>query len=96
MTACSHWWHGSSRRRRSGFERLYDEAMGMQGFGRPNEYEERRTYARIGLVALWRGTWPKRDWPKRVTLPQPPPKAVKAARILVGEVLSPDSELPMI
>ncbi|HEX7704408.1 MAG TPA: DUF4259 domain-containing protein [Kofleriaceae bacterium] len=85
----------------NGFERLHDEAMGMQGFGRPNEGDERATYARIALVALWRGTWPKRDWPKRVKLPAAPAKAVvakavKAARILVGEVLSADSELPMI
>lgn len=85
----------------NGFERLYDEAIGSQGFGRPNEDGERRTYARIGMVALWRGTWPKRDWPKNVRLPDAPGKAVltnalKAARILVGEVLSADSELPMI
>ncbi|MEO8846146.1 MAG: DUF4259 domain-containing protein [Kofleriaceae bacterium] len=85
----------------NGFERLYDEARGMQGFGRPNEDDERATYARVALVAVWRGTWPKRDWPKNVRLPDAPGKAVltnalKAARILVGEVLSADSELPMI
>lgn len=85
----------------NGFKRLYDEAKGMQGFGRPNEFEERRTYARIGLVALWRGKWPKREWPASLKLPQAPAKAVMAkavtaSQILIKDVLSDESELPMI
>jgi hypothetical protein len=44
-------------------QRFHDVAIGKQGYGRPNEDAERRSYAFAGLVALWRGTWPHNMWP---------------------------------
>jgi len=35
--------------------RFHDLSLGKQGYGRPNEDSERRSYAFAGLVALWRG-----------------------------------------
>lgn len=59
------------------------------------------TYARIGMVALWLGTWPKREWPKHLTLPPKPSArtmkvAIAASRKLVSDIVHPDAELSMI
>jgi hypothetical protein len=44
-------------------KRQHDVAIGMQGYGRPNEDSERYSYAFAALVAIWRGTWPLDMWP---------------------------------
>ena len=52
--------------------RHHDVAIGMQGYGRPREDPERRDYAFAGLVALWRGTWPRDMWPAELAGRLPP------------------------
>ena len=78
-------------------------AHGRQGYGRPNEREERTPYAFAGIVAVWRGTWPMDEWPEELADRFPPApdephftKALTAARLLVDQVLSRDSELRLI
>jgi hypothetical protein len=84
-------------------QRFHDEAVGKQGYGRPNEHEERRSYAFAGLVALWCGTWPQDMWPAELVgrLPPTPDNnlmlpAVSAARVLAGRVLTRDAELRLM
>jgi Domain of unknown function (DUF4259) len=84
-------------------QRFHDEAVGKQGYGRPRESEERRSYAFAGLVALWRGTWPQGAWPAELSgrLPPTPDKnlmlpALSAARILAARVLTRDAELRLM
>ncbi len=83
--------------------RFHDEAVGAQGYGRPNEYPERRSFAFAGIVALWRNTWPNALWPAALNgrLPAAPneelmEQALYAARTLAGRVITRDSELRMI
>jgi hypothetical protein len=80
-----------------------DVAIGMQGYGRPQEDLERRDYAFAGLVALWRGTWSRDMWPAELAHRLPPPpreqlmrQAVTAARALADRVLTRDAELRLI
>ena len=80
-----------------------DLAAGRQGYGRPSEESERRSYAFAALVALWRGTWPRDDWPPRLAgrLPAAPEpaalaEAVETARHLAAEVITFDAELRLI
>jgi len=84
-------------------KRQNDVAIGMQGYGRPNEDSERYSYAFAGLVAIWRGTWPRDMWPAELAgrLPSLPndalmTQALNAARILAGRVLTRDAELRLI
>jgi hypothetical protein len=84
-------------------QRQHDVAIGMQGYGRPNEESERYSYAFAGLVAIWRGTWPRDMWPAELAgrLPSPPndelmTQALNAARVLAGRVLTRDAELRLI
>jgi hypothetical protein len=84
-------------------KRQHDVAIGMQGYGRPNEDSERYSYAFAGLVAIWRGTWPLDMWPAELAgrLPAPPndelmTQALNAARVLAGRVLTRDAELRLI
>ena len=84
-------------------ERSHDVATGMQGYGRPEEGAERRSYAFAALVALWRGALSKELWPPELAdrLPARPAanlmtKALAAARTLADEVLTPDAELRLI
>jgi len=84
-------------------QRFHDEAVGKQGYGRPRESEERRSYAFAGLVALWRGTWPHSVWPAQLSKRLPPapddnlmPLALSAARILAARVLTRDAELRLM
>jgi Domain of unknown function (DUF4259) len=84
-------------------QRFHDEAVGKQGYGRPREQEERRSYAFSGLVALWRGTWPQDVWPAELVgrLPPTPDNklmllALGAARILAARVLTRDAELRLM
>ena len=84
-------------------KRQHDVAIGMQGYGRPNENSERYSYAFAGLVAIWRGTWPRDMWPAELAgrLPSPPSdelmtQALDAARLLAGLVLTRDAELKLI
>jgi hypothetical protein len=84
-------------------KRQHDVAIGMQGYGRPNEDSERYSYAFAGLVAIWRGTWPLDLWPAELAgrLPSPPndelmTQALNAARVLAGRVLTRDAELRLI
>jgi hypothetical protein len=84
-------------------KRQHDVAIGLQGYGRPNEDSERYSYAVAGLVAIWRGTWPRDMWPAEFAgrLPSPPndelmTQALNAARVLVGRVLTRDAELRLI
>jgi Domain of unknown function (DUF4259) len=84
-------------------KRQHDVAIGMQGYGRPNEDSERYPYAFAGLVAIWRGTWPLDMWPAELAgcLPLPPndqlmAQALNAARVLAGRVLTRDAELRLI
>jgi hypothetical protein len=83
--------------------RHHDVAIGMQGYGRPQEDPERREYAFAALVALWRGTWSHDMWPAELAgrLPPPPddklmPAALAGARILASRVLTRDAELRLI
>jgi len=73
-------------------------ASGTQG-GR----KDRKDYAFAALVAIWRGTLPRKLWPDELKprLPPPPGKAalataLRAARVLVGKILALDSELRQI
>ena len=84
-------------------QRFHDEAVGKQGYGRPRESEERRSYAFAGLVALWRGTWPQHVWPAELSDRLPPapdnnlmPLALSAARVLAARVLTRDAELRLM
>ena len=84
-------------------QRFHDEAIGKQGYGRPRENEERRSYAFAGLVAIWRGTWPQDVWPAELSgrLPPAPDNnlmrlALNAARILAARVLTRDAELRLM
>jgi hypothetical protein len=84
-------------------KRQHDVAIGMQGYGRPNEDSERYSYAFAGLVAIWRGTWPRDMWPAELAgrLPSPPndglmTQALIAAHVLAGRVLTRDAELRLI
>jgi hypothetical protein len=84
-------------------QRFHDEAVGAQGYGRPNEDPERRSFAFAGIVALWRKTWADDVWPAALNgrLPAAPSmelfdQALSAARTLAGQVLTRDSELRMI
>jgi hypothetical protein len=84
-------------------KRQHDVAIGMQGYGRPNENSERYSYAFAGLVAIWRGTWPRDMWPAELAgrLPSRPndelmTQALNAARLLAGRVLTRDAELRLI
>lgn len=83
--------------------RFWDTAAGTIGYGRPNELEERRSYAFAALTAIWRGTWPVEQWPSDLAarLPSPPDErlmgaAEQAARVLVDGLLTRDSELRLI
>jgi hypothetical protein len=83
--------------------RHHHVALGMQGYGRPQEESERRDYAFAGVVALWRESWPRDMWPDDLTgrLPTPPDnnlmsEALAAARTLAGRVLTRDAELRLI
>lgn len=82
---------------------FHDEARGVIGYGRPNEYPERRSYAFVGLVAIWCKVRSCDDWPSALhgRLPETPEKglldrAVEAARMLVEEVVTREAELRMI
>src|SRR4029079_2739836 len=73
-------------------------ASGAQGGGK-----DRKDYAFAALVAIWRGTLPRKLWPDELKprLPPPPGKAalataLRAARVLVGKILALDSELRQI
>jgi len=84
-------------------QRFHDVAIGKQGYGRPNEDAERRSYVFAGLVALWRGTWPGNMWPAELVgrLPTIPDNklmfvALSSARILAANVLTRDAELRMM
>jgi hypothetical protein len=83
--------------------RHHDQAIGRQGYGRPQEDAERRDYAFAGLVALWRETWPRDMWPGDLAgrLPSRPDDnlmlvALPAARTLAGRVLTRDAEMRLI
>jgi hypothetical protein len=81
--------------------RFLDEATGRQGYGRPNEHDERRSYAFAGMVALWCGGWPAAMWPESAgRLPAAPAElmvqALDAAGTLAGRLLTRDSELRLI
>jgi hypothetical protein len=78
-------------------------ANNMQGYGRPSEEPERTDYAFAALVAVWRGSLPRTLWPTalKARLPAPPAKAllakaVRAARVLARNVITPDAELRLI
>jgi len=82
---------------------FHDLAMGLQGYGRPNESGERRSYAFAGLVALWRGTWLDNTWPSTLGEQAPPrpnneimARALEAARILASRVATRDAALRLI
>jgi hypothetical protein len=84
-------------------KRQHDVAIGMQGYGRPNEDSERYSYAFAGLVAIWRGRWPLDMWPAELAgrLPSPPndalmTQALHTARVLASRVLTRDAELRLI
>lgn len=78
-------------------------AVGEQGYGRPEEHDERRSFAFAGLVALWQGGLARDAWPKALAsrFPAPPakklmPRALAAARLLVAQVITFDAELRLI
>ncbi len=84
-------------------QRFDDVAVDKQGYGRPNEDAERRSYAFAGLVALWRGTWPPNMWPAELVgrLPTIPDNelmsmALSSARVLAAHVLTRDAELRLM
>jgi hypothetical protein len=67
------------------------------------EVNERHAYAFVGVVALWRGTWPEGRWPESLAdrFPEKPDEthfrlAEQAARIRVKQVLTPDCALHML
>ena len=83
--------------------RHHDEATGRQGYGRPNEASERAPYAFAGLVAIWRGGWPRDMWPRELASRLPPPpdgklmaQALDAARFHADRVITRDAELRLI
>jgi len=78
-------------------------ANNMQGYGRPSEDPERKDYAFAALVAIWRGTLPRKVWPAALKARLPPPpgkvllaKALSAARVLARDVITPDAALRLI
>lgn len=80
-----------------------DIAEGRQGYGRPDEEAERRCYAFCGLVAWWRVRWGARALPRAVAAMLPatlPPRALaralRAARVLVTQVIGHDAELRLL
>jgi hypothetical protein len=82
---------------------VHVHAAGMVRYHRPCEQEERLFFAFAGLVALWRKTWPQEMWPATLAGQFPPApddrlmtQALDAARVLVDQVLMPDSELHRI
>jgi hypothetical protein len=82
-------------------DRFHDETTGTIGYGRPNEYPERRSYAFAGIVALWFNVWPSEAWPAELSFPTAPvgplrEQALAAARILITQVITQDAELRMI
>jgi hypothetical protein len=83
--------------------RFHQQAIGEAGFGRPNEMSERGPYAFAGIVAIWRGTWPKTRWPVELAsrFPKAPEgeqmaRALSAARTLAAEVITREAELRLI
>jgi hypothetical protein len=83
-------------------ENFRDLAWGVNGYGRPNEDSERQAYAFAGLVALWSGK-PVEPWPVPLgdlLPPAPEPalmaQALTAARALVPQIITRDSELRLI
>jgi hypothetical protein len=81
----------------------HDIANHTQGYGRPQEHAERADYAFAALVAIWRGTLPREEWPAalKARLPAPPDsasmaKALTAARVLADRVITRDAELRLI
>jgi len=83
--------------------RHHDVAIGRQGYGRPKEDAERRDYAFAGVVALWRATWSREQWPAALAgrLPSRPDDtlmlvALPTARTLADRVLTRDAELRLI
>ncbi len=84
-------------------DRFHDESVGAQGYGRPNEDPERRSYAFAAIVALWRGTWPRESWPTALAERLPPrpdeqlfDRALQAARVLAEGVVTRDAEIRLI
>lgn len=84
-------------------QRFHEEATGASGYGRPNEYPERRSYAFAAIVAIWRQTWSPDIWPAALAgrLPAKPndklmEQALSAARTLSGQVLVREAELRLI
>jgi hypothetical protein len=82
-------------------EGFHRESIGATGYGRPNEYPERRSYAFVGVVAVWLNAYPRDAWPAESSLPAAPvgllrERALAAARILVAQVITRDAELRMI
>lgn len=84
-------------------QRFHEEATGMIGYGRPNEDPERRSYAFVAVVAIWRQTWSSDNWPAVLTgrLPAKPneklmEQALSAARTLAAQVLDREAELRLI
>ena len=79
------------------------EARGDSVYGRPDQVAERRSYAFVALVALWRGGIVPESWPAELKVRQPPAPtadlmsvALNAARVLVSRVITADSELRLI
>jgi hypothetical protein len=84
-------------------EVFHGEALGQHGYGRPQERDERRSFAYAGLVALWNGGLSPDAWPAALAgrRPAPPPKelmprALAAARVLVEQVVTFDAALRLI
>jgi hypothetical protein len=83
-------------------EQCSSQAVGLSGYGRPNERSERQAYAFVGLVAHWRG-WAGEAWPVTLLERKPPRPdedqtilAVTTARTLAGRVMTRDAELRLI
>jgi hypothetical protein len=81
----------------------HDIATDMQGYGRPEEAAERSDYAFAALVAIWRGTLPREEWPAALEarLPAAPGNtsmatALAAARVLASRVITRDAELRLV
>jgi hypothetical protein len=84
-------------------QRFHDLAVGIQGYGRPCEREERRPYAFAGMVAIWSGKKVPEGWPAELAnrFPSAPSeqlltKALRSARLLVDRVISSDAEMCFI